>query len=472
MADPRGTFRQMYHDSGLPSNVSSLPRPSSLAASLRTIATTAKLLPMKRPLALALGLTALVFASWIGCSSSDDGTTFGPPPKTDGGNDVSSQGGAAGQAGQAGAAGTSSGGSATGGSAGAATGGSAGIGTGGSAGSPATGGSGGEPLDASLDVSYPDVDFSYDAPSFDGTTEACATANVEAALKPLDMYFMIDRSGSMAGNPWIQQGQALSAFFHAPGSAGITVAMRFFPITDDFSAKDPGCTGDSYIKPLVNWGVLPGWANALDTAYSNVIPNGGTPTQEAIIGVLKGALARQIAFPQHVVVAVMVSDGAPCCTTCPVESASGIGQIAAGYLNGAPSIRTFAIYVSAQANDVMTAIAVQGGTGQAFNATGGTQALLDALKTIQGTAIPCEFDMPVAEAGIINPDQITLDYMSGGNKTPVGRVDNQNLCDVNGGWYYDNNASPSKILLCPATCTTMKADPMAKVNISLGCLGS
>ncbi len=429
---------------------------------------------MKRSVATVFGFAPALLSLGLGCSGASSDSDFVPPATNDASapdvsaDTASNTGGHAGAAGQGGSSGQA--GSGVDASAGGAAG-VAGSPQGGAAGAPASGGNGGE-ADAGTD-SAPDVDFGYDAPNTDAAAEACASSKVEASLQPLDMYFMIDRSGSMKGNPWIQQGLALSEFFSAQGSTGISVALQYFPLKDDFTAMDLQCSGQAYVSPFVDWGVLPAHAAALDAAYATIVPAGNTPTQEALNGVLKGARARQLLLPDHVVVAVMVSDGAPCCNgTCPVEDATGIGQIAASFFNGQPSVRTFAIYVAADASDVMTQIAVQGGTTQAYNATGGNLALLNALKAIQGTAIPCEFPMPQPDAGIVNPDQVTMEYVSGGASSPVPRVDNANLCGPNGGWFYDVNADPSKLLLCPATCSTMKADPNAKVSISLGCLGS
>jgi hypothetical protein len=312
----------------------------------------------------------------------------------------------------------------------------------------------------------PDVDFTYDAPP-ETAAEACAAVNVEAKLKPLDMYFMIDRSGSMSGTPWTQEGNALNAFWTDPNSTGITAALRYFPISDSCVSQDPQCSGNAYVNPIVNWGLLPANAAALSASFAATGTNGCTPTQEALNGVLKGSKQRQIQQPGHVVVAVMVSDGAPCCGDCPDETAAGMGAIAQTFYNGTPSIRTFALYVAAAASDVMTQIASGGGTNQAYDATN-TQNFINALKAIQGTAIPCDFDMPVPDAGLVDLKQVTLD--TGG--TPINKVDDASLCGANGGWYFDNNTAPTKITLCPVTCTTLKADPSAKVNVSLGCLGS
>jgi hypothetical protein len=424
---------------------------------------------MKRAHVLSLAIPFLVAtASYVGCSgtggSEPIGTGAGGGSAASGGtggNDASASGGDGGTAGQA------TGGANTGGS------GVGGANTGGNA----TGGGGSGTGGSVEHDAAPDVDFSYDAPAYEAP-EACATQDVEAQLKPLDLYMMVDRSASMSGTPWVNQSNALKAFFNDPASAGITVAMRFFPLDNNCSPQNSSCNGNAYATPLVDWGVLNGHATALANAINATSPNGCfTPTEEALYGVLKGAQQRQIAQPGHVVVAVIVSDGQPCCDDCPIEDAAGIGNIAGSYYNGAnanPPIRTFAIFVAPDANAVMTQIAQKGGTDHAYNATGGSQVFIDALKAIQGTAIPCDFDMPHPSQGVVDPNQVTLQYLPGGTGTPVDvpRVPDSGQCGSGDGWYYDNNTNPTKITLCPATCATMKADPKAKVNISLGCLGS
>lgn len=414
-------------------------------------------------------LAALAYA---GCSSTDSSGGGGGGTSTGGSGasdiDASTGGGGSGGAATGGSAGAETGG---GGDGGGTTGGSGGSSDGGTGGA-ITGGSGGSVGQDAM----PDVDLSYDAPMTEA--EACATAAVEAQLKPLDLYMMVDRSGSMSGTPWTNQSNALKSFFNDSQSAGITVALRFFPLNDNCGPVTQACDGNAYASPLVDWGLLNGHAAALSTAINNTSPNGCfTPTEEALYGVLKGAQARQQAQPGHVVVAVIVSDGQPCCGDCPIEDSNGIGNIAASYFNGAnanPPIRSFAIYVASAASAVMTAIAQNGGTGQAYNATSGSQAFIDALKAIQGSAIPCDFDMPDPSQGTVDPNQVTLQYIPNGTGTPidVARVNDAGACGGGDGWYYDNNTAPTKITLCPTTCSNMKADPNAKVNIALGCLGS
>ena len=70
--------------------------------------------------------------------------------------------------------------------------------------------------------------------SGDGSTidpdAACATASEEATLVPVNMIIMFDRSGSMdQSNKWPNATSALTAFFEDPGTAGLRIALRFFP---------------------------------------------------------------------------------------------------------------------------------------------------------------------------------------------------------------------------------------------------
>jgi hypothetical protein len=68
-------------------------------------------------------------------------------------------------------------------------------------------------------------------------------------------------------------------------------------------------------------------------------------------------------------------------------------------------------------------------------------------------------DMP------IDPKQVNVLY----NGATVPQVASQMDCGANGGWYYDNNADPTAIFLCPTTCTAVQTDANATIKISIGC---
>ena len=325
-------------------------------------------------------------------------------------------------------------------------------------------------VDSGSDVGLIDVVVSDNALQ----DSPCATEHVQSERVPLDLYLMADRSGSMQnGNPtrWISQSSALKAFFFDARSAGLYMALRFFPLDDSYYPQDPQCSGNAYKTPLVDWGLLPDHAPILAGAVDATRPNGNfTPTEEALRGVLAGALERKLAHPDHAVAVVLISDGVPCCGDC-MESSSGLGQIAAQYANGDPPIKTFTVYVAQEASDVMTAIAQSGGTGTAFNATTGQAAFLEALESIRGSLIGCEYKMPVAEAGTIDRDRIGVHYTGANTTEPVvvDRVMTQADCTAEDGWYYDDNEAPTRIILCPSTCARVQADEQANIDIYVGC---
>jgi hypothetical protein len=53
----------------------------------------------------------------------------------------------------------------------------------------------------------------------------------------------------------------------------------------------------------------------------------------------------------------------------------------------------------------------------------------------------------------------------------IARVSDATQCGA-GGWYDDDNTKASFINLCDATCAVVQADPTAKIQVFLGCLGS
>ena len=105
---------------------------------------------------------------------------------------------------------------------------------------------------------------------------------------------------------------------------------------------------------------------------------------------------------------------------------------------------------------------------------GDPNAFIDALKAIQASALGCEFQMPATDAGITDPTKVKVFYTpgTGGPQQELPRVNDATACGAGGGWYFDSNSAPTKIFLCPATCTVVQADSSAKIDIEIPCLGS
>lgn len=95
-----------------------------------------------------------------------------------------------------------------------------------------------------------------------------------------------------------------------------------------------------------------------------------------------------------------------------------------------------------------------------------------AAGAIVGAQVPCTFTIPPPPTGeTLDPGLVNVAYLPGGMEPSqkVLRVMTQGDCGPNGGWYYDDNASPTTILLCPATCSVVSADPSAQVDVLFGC---
>ncbi|HIG18447.1 MAG TPA: hypothetical protein EYQ31_14845 [Candidatus Handelsmanbacteria bacterium] len=64
-----------------------------------------------------------------------------------------------------------------------------------------------------------------------------------------------------------------------------------------------------------------------------------------------------------------------------------------------------------------------------------------------------------------------MDYQPGdGSATErFYRVDSAEDCAASGGWHYDDNAYPTQILLCDASCDTVDGDFEGALDIWFGC---
>ncbi len=90
---------------------------------------------------------------------------------------------------------------------------------------------------------------------------------------------------------------------------------------------------------------------------------------------------------------------------------------------------------------------------------------------VEGATLPCSFDIPVPPDGqTLDPDQLNLVHTpSGQAPITIPRVDAAASCGASGGWYYDDPANPTKILVCDATCDDFDADPDGEVKMQFGC---
>ncbi len=407
---------------------------------------------------VGLGTSLLVALAgvWAGCSGTDNAGIAGTGAVGAGsGNAGAGAGGTAASSGNAGA----SGGGAVGGFGGGAN--SGGIGAGG-------------PTDSGI----PDVAFTYDGnlPEED----ACAAVTVTAQLVPLDLYVVLDRSGSMV-NPslgnlrWPPVRNALNQFFQSAQAKNIGIALTMFA-----HPSKSQCSASSYQTPMVAMAPLPGNASGhaltlQNTMNANAPALGiGTPTESAMQGAVTFARNHKNANAGRTVAIILATDGIPG-AACSGQSASGVQSAIAGGFTGNPSIKTFVIGIDPNSS-MKTNITnwANAGGGQSFDVatSAGSAQFLQAMKNIQGSLLGCTFSMPKPSTGVVQPDKVKVIFTPGsGGPIQLPRATNKAACS-GPGWFYDNNTTPTTIELCPASCTTAQGDPNGKIDIELGCLGS
>jgi uncharacterized protein YegL len=292
----------------------------------------------------------------------------------------------------------------------------------------------------------------------------CVTTSAEARRVPLDIIFLIDRSGSMAGPKWNGTKAALTTFFNDPASAGIGAGMVYFP-----AQKPDQCNPTDYAMLDVPIGVLP--MNAFD--LTNSIPfealGWGTPTYAGLKGALMAATAYQDKHPTHKVIVVLATDGDPNgCQPTAIDEIAGLATSANSY-NG---VRTYVIGVAGSTIANLDKIAAAGGTTATYDITKDISEFSAKMAEIRTEALGCDFEIPPPPNGQqLDPDRVNFTYTPKGMGSPKILPRADDLADCNGqpGWYYDSNVGPTKIVLCPASCATVQADTSAMVSVLFGC---
>jgi hypothetical protein len=240
-----------------------------------------------------------------------------------------------------------------------------------------------------------------------------------------------------------------------------------------------GCDEAGYATPAVAIAGLP--ANEADLARTVLAKNplGSTPMGPAVRGVLTQLRAHLAANPGRKVALILVGDGLP--GGCAMNDIASIANNLNAAMTGPPSIPTYVIGVftpddAAESQVQMDRLAMAGGTTRSFLLTSTpdlTQRLQQALAQIRGAAIACEFTIPPPQMGAIDFNRVNVRYTGAAGPVELPYVETVNRCDpTRGGWYYDvppSRGTPSRILVCEASCRGFKTDATAKVDLLFGC---
>ncbi len=320
----------------------------------------------------------------------------------------------------------------------------------------------------------------FSSSSATGGFDACAQATVRGERVPVQLYIMFDKSQSMLlDQKWAGASAALTAFFQDEDSAGLAIALRFFPDDDPVAGCDePSCSVDACAAPLVPLGMLnalPAHSDpqqaALVMAVQSRTPSGQTPTYAALAGAEQWAIANATEGLKTAV--ILVTDGEP--NGCPPEDTASIAALAADARTSA-DVYTYTIGMEGADVAQLDQIAVAGGTEAAFVVGGSSihNDLVAAFRAIGTAPIQCSFPVPDAETAgqPVDPALVNLTYTTSDGAEPetIEQVGSAADCGADDGWYYDDAENPTTIHLCPATCDRVQDGPAGgSLDVVLGC---
>lgn len=333
-------------------------------------------------------------------------------------------------------------------------------------------------------------------------------------VKPTVLYLMFDQSLSMAGgllfgaNKWDPAVKALKSFVDDPASAGLGVALQYFPSSGG-SCSD----GSGYSTPAVSVGLLPERASVIGSSLDQHSPAGvGTPIEGALRGATEFCKQYQADHSDEQCVSVLVTDGKAELAAGCEENADKLAAIAkAAHDEG---VITFAVGLAGANFGLLDKIAQQGGapdcdassSSYACDVSAGAEQLSDALNTIREkvvttethavthtvtrtvtrtvtktvtrtevvqqvhqTSLPCEWTIPQSPDGeTFDRDKVNIRLSTDDEDTTFVRVDSAAQCQA-GAWYFDDPAAPTRLIACEQTCQQLENVTDARIDILLGC---
>lgn len=301
----------------------------------------------------------------------------------------------------------------------------------------------------------------------------CARSTQKVEVVPIDMSLLVDTSGSMdykAANSdvvskWVNVKNALKAFSANPAYDNLGVSLQFFP-------KTLTCDVSGYGMPELPFATLPNAAVGIFASLNAQGMSGGTPTTQALQGMVQYTRTHAAAQTNRKSVVVLATDGVPdpSCTGNTVADAVEEARLA---FVGTPPIPVYVIGIGQNGADesVMNRIAAAGGTTQAELVTAGSDieaSFLAALNKIRKTAISCDYPLPAGQSDIA---QVNVQFRNGTTNDVFLYAATPEQCAgaADRAWTVDNSAAPTKVVLCPDTCTRVKAADAGQIDVVFGC---
>jgi len=303
-----------------------------------------------------------------------------------------------------------------------------------------------------------------------GGFEECAaeTTTAETTFQPVDVIWIIDRSGSMRGEADIVQAN-INAFAMDIGARSIDYrvvmvsAMEFVSVPPPLGAdperflyvEEDVQSNDGLIALVERFDAYADFLRPDASTHFVVVTDDESERMNASTFVSEMTSRLGHPFTLHAIASP------PGSTHC--EPGGGFCFINADGCEGPEDD-------AADNGDEYWAVAMTTGGQRLSICTNDWSGLFDTLTAAIAvrTELPCRYILPPP------PDGMSLDRMkvnvvytpsSGAGDQVIPFVEDFAFCGPTGGWYYEGD----DIVVCPATCDVLTADESGSVQIALGC---
>jgi len=311
---------------------------------------------------------------------------------------------------------------------------------------------------------------------------------------PLDIYLVLDRTGSMGtdcayvagSSPPVNSKACFATYALADYLVEVSPAVDTSLAFNVMSLSND-CTGASYDPALIaqtSLPVAPGSPLVQRISDEDFSGGFGTRIEGALRGIANYTVNNQTSGRE--IIGVLITDGDA--TDCDTNN-SNLAGIIADHLADT-GLRTFIIGMDGANEDNLEELAIAGGAEPHDDFCGGVatpchywnvgdasgDVLANALQAIsqQAVPLPCQIDV----TGLTAPEGEELDYgrvnvtlTEGETVTTFPQASNAAACPSDQpAWYYDVPSAPTSIYLCQNACDTVSAaGDGANLSVVAGC---
>lgn len=339
----------------------------------------------------------------------------------------------------------------------------------------------------------------FDASMRDGSADGASRLDVggDAAVctraLPLlhtTLYAMVDQSGSMSdalpaggGTKWDALTDGIHQFLLAGPAASVSFGLQYFPQTSGgvcpvscTSNADCGACGPCQLSFCINAGTdscdaadyamadvsirsASDAAGPVQTSTASHFPMGSTSTSPALAGATMYAATYAAAHADEDVTVVLVTEGDP--TECDTTAAN-IDAIASAAL---PSLHTAVVSLGG-VTSFTDGLAAAGGTTASVPVDLAASARAQVVMALDTVATArCTHALPTGASAAT----LQLQLRDGTAAQPVGHVAGRATCGSSQGFFFDDEAAPHRIELCPATCAARRTSATAAIEQIIDC---